>query len=183
LVTVAEAVAPRRFERVNRRYVNGLQFAAEPAPATDGNLYAPVSDDRAEARGGWRRCPGPAASAPPVGRGRTAGRRLNHHRSDCHPPRSDLTGEQPRLPDEGPEAAKRSVRVTTSTPRRRLQTQRLRRLRAAGRQRWRRPPRRSTVALNRDACFSAESDKAACREAVGQRRGPSLRPSANRHAG
>jgi hypothetical protein len=59
LVTVAEAVAPRRFERVNRRYVNGLQFAAEPAPATDGNLYAPVSDDRAEARGGWRRCPDP----------------------------------------------------------------------------------------------------------------------------
>jgi short-subunit dehydrogenase len=55
LVTVAEAVAPRRFERVNRRYVNGLQFAAEPAPATDGNLYAPVSDGRAAARGGWRR--------------------------------------------------------------------------------------------------------------------------------
>jgi hypothetical protein len=24
-----------------------VQFAAEPAPATDGNLYAPVSDDRA----------------------------------------------------------------------------------------------------------------------------------------
>lgn len=54
LVTVAEAVAPGRFERVNRRYVNGLQFAAEPAPATDGNLY-----DRAEARGGWRRRPDP----------------------------------------------------------------------------------------------------------------------------
>jgi hypothetical protein len=59
LVTVAEAVAPRRFERVNRRYVNGLQFAAEPAPATDGNLYAPVSDGRAEVRGGWRRRPDP----------------------------------------------------------------------------------------------------------------------------
>jgi hypothetical protein len=59
LVAVAEAVAPGRFERVNRRYVNGLQFAAEPAPATDGNLYAPVSDDRAEARGGWRRRPDP----------------------------------------------------------------------------------------------------------------------------
>jgi hypothetical protein len=59
LATVAELVAPRRFERVNRRYVNGLQFAAEPAPATDGNLYAPVSDDRAEARGGWRRRPDP----------------------------------------------------------------------------------------------------------------------------
>jgi hypothetical protein len=59
LVTVAEAVAPRRFEWVNRRYVDGLQFAAEPAPATDGNLYAPVSDGRAEARGGWRRRPDP----------------------------------------------------------------------------------------------------------------------------
>jgi hypothetical protein len=59
LVMVAEAVAPRRFERVNRRYVNGLQFAAEPAPATDGNLYAPVSDGRAEVRGGCRRRPDP----------------------------------------------------------------------------------------------------------------------------
>ena len=59
LVTVAEAVAPRRFERVNRRYVNRLQFAAEPAPATDGNLYAPVSDGLAPARGGWRRRPDP----------------------------------------------------------------------------------------------------------------------------
>jgi len=59
LVTVAEAVAPRWFERVNRRYVDGLQFAAEPAPATDGNLYASVSDGRAEARGGWRRRPDP----------------------------------------------------------------------------------------------------------------------------
>jgi hypothetical protein len=38
---------------------NRLQFAAEPAPATDGNLYAPVSDGRAEARGGWRRRPDP----------------------------------------------------------------------------------------------------------------------------
>ena len=61
LVTEAEAVVPRRFERVNRRYVNGLQFAAEPAPATDGNLYAPVSDGRAAARGGWRRRPDPPA--------------------------------------------------------------------------------------------------------------------------
>jgi hypothetical protein len=59
LVTVAEAVAPRRFEQVNRRYVDGLQFAAEPAPTTDGNLYAPVSDGRAQARGGWRRRPDP----------------------------------------------------------------------------------------------------------------------------
>jgi hypothetical protein len=59
LVTVAEAVAPRRFERVTRRYIDGRQFAAEPAPATDGNLYAPVSDGRAEARGGWRRRPDP----------------------------------------------------------------------------------------------------------------------------
>lgn len=59
LVTVAEAVAPRWFERVNRRYVNRLQFAAEPAPATDGNLHVPVSDGRAEVRGGWRRRPNP----------------------------------------------------------------------------------------------------------------------------
>jgi hypothetical protein len=59
LVTVAEVVSPRRFEGVNRRYVNRLQFAAEPAPATDGNLYVPVSDGRAEARGGWRRRPDP----------------------------------------------------------------------------------------------------------------------------
>ena len=59
LVTFAEAVAPGRFERANRRYVNRLQFAAEPAPATDGNLYAPISDGRAQARGGWRRRPNP----------------------------------------------------------------------------------------------------------------------------
>jgi NAD(P)-dependent dehydrogenase (short-subunit alcohol dehydrogenase family) len=59
LITVAEAVAPRRFERVNRRYVNRLQFAAEPTPATDGNLYAPISDGRAVVRGGWRRRPDP----------------------------------------------------------------------------------------------------------------------------
>src|SRR5215207_9818510 len=59
LVTVTEMVAPRLFERVNRRYVNRLQFAAAPAPATDGNLYAPVSDGRAETRGGWRRRPDP----------------------------------------------------------------------------------------------------------------------------
>ena len=62
LVTLAEAVAPGRFDRVNRRYVNRLQFAAEPAPTTDGNLYAPVSDGRAAARGGWRRRPDPPAS-------------------------------------------------------------------------------------------------------------------------
>jgi hypothetical protein len=74
---VAEAVAPRRFERVNRRYVNGLQFAAEPAPATDGNLYAPVSDGRAEARG------------PAVGHGREAddqgqGHPEQHHGAQGH---------------------------------------------------------------------------------------------------
>ena len=56
---MAGAVAPRWFERVNRRYIDGLQFAAAPAPATDGNLYAPVSDGRAAARGGWRRRPDP----------------------------------------------------------------------------------------------------------------------------
>jgi NADP-dependent 3-hydroxy acid dehydrogenase YdfG len=39
LVTVAEVVSPRRFERVNRRYVDGLQFAAEPAP---GHRRQPV---------------------------------------------------------------------------------------------------------------------------------------------
>ena len=59
LVTLAEMVAPRRFERVNHRYIDGLQFVAEPAPTTDGNLYVPVSDGRAEARGGWRRRPDP----------------------------------------------------------------------------------------------------------------------------
>jgi NAD(P)-dependent dehydrogenase (short-subunit alcohol dehydrogenase family) len=61
LATVAELVAPRRFERINRRYVDGLQFAAQPAPATVGNLYAPVSDGLAPARGGWRRRPDPPA--------------------------------------------------------------------------------------------------------------------------
>ena len=61
LAIVAEMVTPRRFERINRRYVDRLQFAAEPAPAADGNLYAPVSDGRTEARGGWRRRPDPPA--------------------------------------------------------------------------------------------------------------------------
>ena len=59
LATVTEIVAPRLFERVNRRYVDELQFAAEPAPATDGNLYAPSSDSHARTRGGWRRRPDP----------------------------------------------------------------------------------------------------------------------------
>jgi hypothetical protein len=59
LAILMETVAPRRFERVNRRYVNRLQFAAEPAPATDGNLYAPSSDRHARTRGGWRRRPDP----------------------------------------------------------------------------------------------------------------------------
>jgi NAD(P)-dependent dehydrogenase (short-subunit alcohol dehydrogenase family) len=61
LVTVLETLTPRWFERVNRRYVNRLQFAAEPAPATDGNLYAPRSDGRTQTRGGWRRRPDPPA--------------------------------------------------------------------------------------------------------------------------
>jgi short chain dehydrogenase len=59
LATVTEIVAPRLFEWVNRRYVDELQFAAEPAPATDGNLYAPSSDSHARTRGGWRRRPDP----------------------------------------------------------------------------------------------------------------------------
>jgi NAD(P)-dependent dehydrogenase (short-subunit alcohol dehydrogenase family) len=59
LATVMETVAPRRFERINRRYVDRLQFAAEPAPASDGNLYAPSSDSHARTRGGWRRRPDP----------------------------------------------------------------------------------------------------------------------------
>jgi hypothetical protein len=70
LAAVMEMVAPRRFERVNRRYVDRLQFAVEPAPATDGNLYAPVSDGLAPARGGWRRRPDPPA---PVRRLATVG--------------------------------------------------------------------------------------------------------------
>jgi NAD(P)-dependent dehydrogenase (short-subunit alcohol dehydrogenase family) len=59
LATLMEMVAPHQFERINRRYVGGLQFAAEPAPATDGNLYAPSSDSHARTRGGWRRRPDP----------------------------------------------------------------------------------------------------------------------------
>jgi NAD(P)-dependent dehydrogenase (short-subunit alcohol dehydrogenase family) len=59
LATLTEMVAPRQFERINRRYVGGLQFAAEPAPVTDGNLYAPSYDSHARTRGGWRRRPDP----------------------------------------------------------------------------------------------------------------------------
>jgi NAD(P)-dependent dehydrogenase (short-subunit alcohol dehydrogenase family) len=58
-LALLEAVAPRLFERVNRRYVDALQFTGEPAPATDGNLYAPSPDSRAQTRGGWRRRPDP----------------------------------------------------------------------------------------------------------------------------
>jgi NAD(P)-dependent dehydrogenase (short-subunit alcohol dehydrogenase family) len=68
LATLMETVAPRQFERTNRRYVDRLQFAAEPAPVTDGNLYAPV------------------------GGGRAAGRRLDHHRPDRHSLQPNLTG-------------------------------------------------------------------------------------------
>ena len=57
LAAVAELVAPRRFERANRRYVDRFQFTGEPAPATDGNLHAPSSDGRTQTRGGWRRRP------------------------------------------------------------------------------------------------------------------------------
>ena len=59
LATVMELVASRRFERVNRRYVDALQFTTGPAPATDGNLYAPSSNRHARTRGGWRRRPDP----------------------------------------------------------------------------------------------------------------------------
>jgi NAD(P)-dependent dehydrogenase (short-subunit alcohol dehydrogenase family) len=58
-LTLLEAMAPRLFERINRRYVDALQFTAEPAPATAGNLYAPSSDSRAQTRGGRRRRPDP----------------------------------------------------------------------------------------------------------------------------
>ena len=61
LVTVAEAVAPRRFEGVNPSLCQRAAVRRRAAPATDGNLYAPVSDGRAEARGGWRRRPDPPA--------------------------------------------------------------------------------------------------------------------------
>jgi NAD(P)-dependent dehydrogenase (short-subunit alcohol dehydrogenase family) len=59
LATLMETVAPRQFERTNRRYVDRLQFTTGPAPATDGNLYAPVSDSHARTHGGWRRRPDP----------------------------------------------------------------------------------------------------------------------------
>jgi NAD(P)-dependent dehydrogenase (short-subunit alcohol dehydrogenase family) len=62
LATVAELVAPRRFERINRRYVNRLQFTTGPAPASDGNLYAPSSDGHVRTRGGWRRRPDPPSA-------------------------------------------------------------------------------------------------------------------------
>ena len=51
-LALLEAVAPSLFEWVNRRYVDTWQFTGEPAPATDGNLYAPAPDDRAAADGG-----------------------------------------------------------------------------------------------------------------------------------
>jgi NAD(P)-dependent dehydrogenase (short-subunit alcohol dehydrogenase family) len=59
LATVAETVVPGWFERINRRYVDALQFTTGPAPATDGNLYAPSSDSHLRTRGGWRRRPDP----------------------------------------------------------------------------------------------------------------------------
>jgi NAD(P)-dependent dehydrogenase (short-subunit alcohol dehydrogenase family) len=54
LVTVAEAVAPRRFEGVNRRYVNRLQFAAEPAPPPTATCtrLSPTAALRLAAAGG-----------------------------------------------------------------------------------------------------------------------------------
>jgi hypothetical protein len=56
-LTLLGTMSPRLFERINRRYVDALQFTAEPAPTTAGNLYAPSSDSRAQTRGGWRRRP------------------------------------------------------------------------------------------------------------------------------
>ena len=99
LAAVMEMVAPRRFERVNRPHVDRLQFAVEPAPATDGNLYAPFSDGLAPARGGWRRRPDPPA---PVRRlaavGLLAAGSLTIARVVTRSGRT-RPGSKPRLPD------------------------------------------------------------------------------------
>lgn len=58
-LTLLEAMALRLFERVNRRYVDALQFTAEPAPPPTATCPRPSSNSRAQTRGGWRRRPDP----------------------------------------------------------------------------------------------------------------------------
>ena len=71
------------------------QRAAVRRRASPGHRRQPVRTRLRRPRCGPRRLAAPArpaTPAPPVGRGRTAGRRLNHHRSDRHPLGPDLTG-------------------------------------------------------------------------------------------
>jgi NADP-dependent 3-hydroxy acid dehydrogenase YdfG len=65
-----EAVAPRLFERVNRRFVDSQQFTGEPVPAPAGNLPAPM-EQGSGVHGGWRRpgCWPPARWPWPAGCG------------------------------------------------------------------------------------------------------------------
>jgi hypothetical protein len=78
LVTVAEAVAPRRFEGVNPSL---CQQAAVRRRASPRHRRQPVRTRPRRPRRGPRRLAAPArpaSPAPPVGRGRTAGRWLTH---------------------------------------------------------------------------------------------------------
>jgi short-subunit dehydrogenase len=65
LATVMETVAPHQFERINRRYVDRLQFAAEPAPAATATCMRPAPTAT----------PGPegAGGADPTRQSRSAG--------------------------------------------------------------------------------------------------------------
>ena len=93
LVTVAEADAPRRFKQVNRRYVNGLQFAAEPAPppmATCSPTPSPTAALRPAAAGG----------AGPTRRPRSAGWPRLDYWPPAHSP-SHGSSPAPAGPDRG----------------------------------------------------------------------------------
>ena len=65
LATLMETVAPHQFERVNRRYVDGLQFAAEPAlpPTATCTRPSPTGSPRPAAAGGADLDPGQSRSA------------------------------------------------------------------------------------------------------------------------
>jgi hypothetical protein len=87
---------PKRLPRAgSSKSTAAIQPVAVRRRASPRHRRQPVRTRLRRPRRGPRRLAAPArpaTSAPPVGRGRTAGRRLNHHRSDCHPLGPDLTG-------------------------------------------------------------------------------------------
>jgi hypothetical protein len=103
LVIVGEAVAPRRFERVNRRYIDGLQFAAEPARPPMATCTHPSMTAALR--------PAAAGGADPTRRPSSAGWPRSDYWPPAHSPSHDRHPHQPDLTAEQPQFCHRWVRV------------------------------------------------------------------------